>query len=350
MVATWDNEEESGMSAYREGVYDLGNGAFAYLQDCNKGSGWGWSNSGLITDHDQSLLVDTLRDENLTRTMLDSYRDATGLAARDIGTLVNTHRDGDHTYGNRLMSHARIIATEACARELAERPPSDFVRMFEKRPEGVIGDFIFKLFGPPFEFDGIEPTLPNDTFVGRRDLKVGDKDVHLIQVGPAHTEGDTLVHVPANRMVYTGDIVFLTNTPVIWAGPHENWLAALDQILAMDIDTVVPGHGPITDKSGVQKVKDYIQFVERQARARYDAGMSVEEAIQDIALDEFEDWGGAERIVPNTLYFYRRFGGQQGKENLPSAMALMAPYAMRGRKGFRAPSSVAAPATSCCPH
>jgi len=320
------------MSGYSEGVYNLGNGAFAYLQDCNKGTGWGWSNSGLITDHEESLLVDTLRDEKLTVVMLEAYRDATGLNPREIGTLVNTHRDADHTYGNRLMSHARIIASEACARQMRDRPPSAITALLRNRPGGVIGDYIFKLFGRPFEFEGLEPTLPNDTFRGRRDLKVGDKHVHLIEVGPAHTEGDVLVHVPANRTVYTGDIVFLTNTPVIWAGPHENWIAALDAVLAMDIDTVVPGHGPITDKKGVAKVKDYIHHVELQSRLRYDAGMKVEEAIQDIALGEFDDWGGAERIVPNVLYFYRRFRGDTNRDDLREAMALMAPLAMRARR------------------
>ena len=320
------------MSGYSEGVYNLGNGAFAYLQDCNKGSGWGWSNSGLITDHEESLLVDTLRDEKLTVAMLEAYRDATGLRPREIGTLVNTHRDADHTYGNRLMSHARIVASEACARQMRDRPPGAITALLRNRPAGVIGDYIFELFGPPFEFEGLEPTLPNDTFTGRRDLKVGDKHIHLIEVGPAHTEGDVLVHVPANRTVYTGDIVFLTNTPVIWAGPHENWIAALDEVLAMDIDTVVPGHGPITDKKGVAKVKDYIQHVETQSRLRYEAGMKVEEAIQDIALGEFDEWGGAERIVPNVLYFYRRFHGDANRDDLREAVALMAPLAMRARR------------------
>lgn len=320
------------MPGYSEGVYNLGNGAFAYLQDCNKGSGWGWSNSGLITDHEESLLVDTLRDEKLTVAMLEAYRDATGLRPREIGTLVNTHRDADHTYGNRLMSHARIVASEACARQMRDRPPGAITALLRNRPAGVIGDYIFELFGPPFEFEGLEPTLPNDTFTGRRDLKVGDKHIHLIEVGPAHTEGDVLVHVPANRTVYTGDIVFLTNTPVIWAGPHENWIAALDEVLAMDIDTVVPGHGPITDKKGVAKVKDYIQHVETQSRLRYEAGMKVEEAIQDIALGEFDEWGGAERIVPNVLYFYRRFHGDANRDDLREAVALMAPLAMRARR------------------
>ena len=321
------------MSGYREGVHDLGGGMFAFLQDCNKGSAWGWSNSGLITDHEESLLIDTLRDEKLTLAMLNAYREATGLSAKEIGTLVNTHRDADHTYGNGLMRHAQILASEACARQMRDRPPSAIKALLANRPQGVVGDFIFRLFGPPFEFDSIEPAMPTETFTGRRDLKVGDKDVHLIEVGPAHTEGDVLVHVPANRIVYTGDIVFLTNTPVIWSGPHENWLAALDQVLAMDIDTVVPGHGPVTDKAGVAKVKDYIHLVETQSRLRYEAGLSVEEAIQDIALGEFEEWGGAERIVPNVLYFYRRFGGDNRRDDLGEAMSMMAPLAMRARRG-----------------
>lgn len=320
------------MSSYREGVHDLDDGAFAYLQDCNKGSGWGWSNSGLITDHEESLLVDTLRDERLTVAMLDAYRDAAGLSASEIGTLVNTHRDADHTYGNRLMSHARILASEACARQMRDRPPSAILAILKNRPTGIVGDYIFKLFGPPFDFEGIDPTFPTETFTGQYDLKVGDKAVHLLEVGPAHTEGDVLVHVPANRTVFTGDIVFYTNTPVIWAGPHENWVAALDRILAMDVDTVVPGHGPITNKQGVAKVKEYIAFVERESRARYEAGLSVEEAIQDIALGEFEHWGGAERIVPNVLYFYNRFRGEPFQDNLKEALRMMAPLALRGRK------------------
>jgi len=337
-------------SRIEDGVQDLGNGLFAYMQDCNQGSGWGWSNSGLITDHEESLLVDTLRDERLTVKMLGAYQDATGLRAQDIATLVNTHRDADHTFGNRLMSHARIIASEACKKGMGELTPELMRRLFETRPEGVVGDFLFKLLGPPFEFDGVQPTLPNDTFTGRRELKVGDKDVHLIEVGPAHTGGDVLVHVPGDRMVYTGDIVFLTNTPIIWSGPHENWIAAIDELLAMDVDLVVPGHGPVTDKTGVAKVKQYLLHVENESRARYDAGMSLEDAIQDIALGEFEDWGGAERIVANVLYFYRRFAGDPTPINIPQAFAMMAPYAMRGRRGASQSSTAAAPAPKCCPH
>src|ERR1700760_3346725 len=93
---------------YTRGVHDLGNGAYAYLQP-DSGSGWGWSNGGLIVDGKEFLLVENLRDEKLTQAMLNGLRDATGLKARDIGKLVNTHKDGDHWFGNRLMQHAEII-------------------------------------------------------------------------------------------------------------------------------------------------------------------------------------------------------------------------------------------------
>src|ERR1700736_6784441 len=79
---------------FSKGLHDLGNGQYAYLQPSGT---WGFSNAGLIVDGEESLLVDTLFDERLTGEMLDVMRDATGLGASDITTLVNTHAHGDHT-------------------------------------------------------------------------------------------------------------------------------------------------------------------------------------------------------------------------------------------------------------
>jgi cyclase len=81
---------------YTKGLHDIGNGCFAYLQP---DGGWGWSNAGLIVSGEQNLLVDTLFDLKLTQEMLDTMRDAVP-GARRIKTLVNTHANGDHTFGN----------------------------------------------------------------------------------------------------------------------------------------------------------------------------------------------------------------------------------------------------------
>src|SRR5229473_5386077 len=100
---------------YTKGLRDLGNGCYAWLQP--DGS-WGWSNAGLIADSGESLLVDTLFDLKLTREMLDAMRRAEPRATAQIGALVNTHSNGDHTFGNQLVGGAEIIASKACAEEM----------------------------------------------------------------------------------------------------------------------------------------------------------------------------------------------------------------------------------------
>jgi cyclase len=76
-------------------------------------------------------------------------------------------------------------------------------------------------------------------------IRVGDRELHLLEVGPAHTRGDTLVHAPAERVLFSGDILFSGAHPIAWAGPVSNWIAACDRILAMDVEVIVPGHGPL---------------------------------------------------------------------------------------------------------
>ena len=84
--------------------------------------------------------------------------------------------------------------------------------------------------------------------------RVGDKQVVLIEVGPAHTRGDVLVHSVSDRVVFTGDILFIEGTPILWEGPIGNWIRACERIEAMDVDVVVPGHGPITGPAGARAV------------------------------------------------------------------------------------------------
>jgi glyoxylase-like metal-dependent hydrolase (beta-lactamase superfamily II) len=130
--------------------------------------------------------------------------------------------------------------------------------------------------------------------------------------------------VPGDRAVFTGDILFIEGHPVIWAGPIANWIRACDRILAMDVETIVPGHGPLTDKTGVRRLRDYLDYIAREARRRYDAGMPAFEAAQDIALDDYSSWGDAERIVVNVSTLYREFSGAQGPADVNALFAQMA--------------------------
>jgi glyoxylase-like metal-dependent hydrolase (beta-lactamase superfamily II) len=225
-----------------------------------------------------------------------------------IATVVNTHANGDHCYGNSLVGGAEIVATTAAAHEMAEVPPSRLAAL--NRADGPAGELFRSFFGE-FEFDGIELRLPDRTFDGRIDLDVGGRMVELIEVGPAHTAGDALAVVPDAGVVYTGDILFIGGTPIVWAGPLSNWVSACDLMLGMDVETVVPGHGPVTDKAGVTAVRDYLTFVDSAATERHDAGMDAFDAARDIASEigvseEFARLGEFGRIAVNVEAVYRQ--------------------------------------------
>lgn len=307
------------------GLHSLSNSSYAWL--ASKGS-WGWSNAGLIVDGEESLLVDTLFDLALTEEMLRSMRDAEPLA-NNIDTLVNTHANGDHCHGNALVSGAEIIASTASIQEMNELPPEAMAAIMGSAQDmGTVGEYFLHCFGQ-FQFDGILHTPPTRSFDGELDLQVGDKPVHLIEVGPAHTRGDVLVHSPADRVVFTGDILFIESTPIMWQGPVANWIKACQRIEAMDVDLIVPGHGPISDKNGVAKVRHYLQFVHDEARARYDAGMDAFDAARDIELSEYSAWSDPERIAVNVDSLYREFSGQKTATDMLELfrrMALLAGY------------------------
>lgn len=278
---------------YTKGLHDLGNGSWAYLVP--DGS-WGWSNSGLITDGESSLLVDTLFDLKLTGEMLATLR-ASIPASEKIDILVNTHADGDHTFGNQLVKDARIIGTKGTVEDFERFDPKVLERVCLNAEEfGSAGVFMQECFRP-FDFSGIELTPPTETFSGTLDIMVGDKKVQLIEVGPSHSLGDALVYVPDDKVIYTGDILFTEGTPIAWYGPVKRWIDVCDMIMDMDVETIVAGHGPISDKNDLKRMRDYLADVSDRARPLYDAGMDYLEASYKIDLGEYRDWNDAERVV-----------------------------------------------------
>ncbi|MDH3755233.1 MAG: MBL fold metallo-hydrolase [Acidimicrobiia bacterium] len=309
---------------YTTGLHDIGSGAYAWLAP--DGS-WGWSNAGLITDGDESLVVDTLFDLALTSEMLAAMRDAEPVATATIDRLVNTHANGDHCHGNELVAAHEIIASTTSAAEMSELPPEALAALMDAfaTGESTLARYLRSCFAS-FDFHGISLTLPTRTFEQHLEITVGDKTVGLYEVGPAHTGGDVIVHCPSDGTVFTGDILFIEGSPIMWAGPVQNWLDACDLIVDLDADVIVPGHGPITDERGVTAVREYLGYVRDEARTRYEAGMSVVDAARDIDLGHFGTWTDTERIVANVAGLYREFGSRERFDTVELFQA-MAEYA-----------------------
>jgi glyoxylase-like metal-dependent hydrolase (beta-lactamase superfamily II) len=163
----------------------------------------------------------------------------------------------------------------------------------------------------PFDFSEVQLTLPTRTFSGELTLDVGGHAVELIQVGPAHTGGDAILWVPDARAAIAADILFTNMTPVMWAGPTERWIAALDRILALEPEVVLPGHGPVSGVDEVRVLRDYWQMVDAAAKLRFGEGRSAYDAAADItASEEFRSgpwaaWDHPERIVIGIHTIYR---------------------------------------------
>ncbi|WP_431876966.1 MBL fold metallo-hydrolase [Amycolatopsis sacchari] len=260
---------------------------------------WGWSNAGLITGEGESLLVDTLFDVPMTREMLDGL--AGPLARNPLSTVVNTHANGDHWFGNQLVAEAEIISSAPTAEEMRTNGP-ELIRGLLGQ-EGAAGRFARHIF-EPFDFGSITPTFATRTFTGSLRLEVGGTAVEVQCLGPAHTAGDSVVLVPDEGVLYAGDLLFIGGTPITWAGPVSNWIAACDAMLAMDVEFIVPGHGPVTTKDGVRQVRGYLEWVRDEAAARHRKGMTPEDAMRDISLGRYAALDERGRLAQNVLAVY----------------------------------------------
>ena len=286
---------------YVRGLHNVGDRVWAWtLPD----GGYGWSNAGLIAGDGASLLVDTLFDLPLTREMLAAMRPITDGAP--ITDAVITHSNGDHTHGNQLLDGSvRIISARGTAEEVAHGMAPEMLAMTQVADLGPIGTpYARERFGP-FDFSGITLRNADQTFDHDLSVDVAGRRVKLLDLGPAHTAADTVVHVPDAGVLFAGDLLFIGCTPIVWVGPIANWVAACDTMIALAAPTVVPGHGPITDPDGIRAVRGYLVHVSEQAEAAYRQGLSFAEAADTIDLGEYGNWLDAERVVVNVYQRYR---------------------------------------------
>jgi cyclase len=330
---------------FEGGLHELADGVHGWLQPNGE---WGEANAALVVGDGESLLVDTLWTPSLAREMLAAMAPLT--AGAPIARVVNTHADGDHWWGNQEVvgqssADVEIVATEAAAEEMGAVTPGAMA-MLRRVGQGLgaaggapipfrgrstmrsMGE-LFDQMTRPFDWSDVELTPATRTFEGTLELEVGGRRVELVEVGPAHTPGDAIVHVPDASVAIAADILFIGVTPIMWSGSPERWVGAIERVLEREPRTILPGHGPVTDAAGAREVQDYFRFVDAAARRRFAAGDSVKRAaLQILASEEFRTspwaaWDGPERIV-GTMHSMRR--SEQGQTDPPSTQQRMAVF------------------------
>ncbi|MEU5687297.1 MBL fold metallo-hydrolase [Streptomyces venezuelae] len=245
---------------------------------------WGYANCLWIVSGSDAAVIDTPYDGPMTEAMIAAARPVLG--SRTVRTVVNTHANGDHTFGNYLFPDADIVATRSGHEHLHHEPtPQQMHALVHESPTDVpLGRYLRHHFGV-FDFSSARLCPPTSTFSGHRTIAVGDTEVELHEVGPAHHVGDLVVRI--GDVVCTGDVFFHGDHPSHWVGPLQNVIDACELVLGFDPRIVIPGHGRPTDRAGLEEHLVYLRTVQREVRLRYEAGLTADKAMEDLFRREF---------------------------------------------------------------
>ncbi|MFB7256468.1 MBL fold metallo-hydrolase [Streptomyces nojiriensis] len=262
-------------------------GVYAYVQP---DGGWCLNNAGFVTDGDRTLLVDTAATERRALALRAAIVAAGVPLPR---TVVNTHHHGDHTYGNGVFAPEALILGHDNARS-----------------EQLAAGHQLELIWPATDFGAVDIVPPDLTYSDRATLHVGATEVRVVHPGVAHTTGDSVVWLPGQRVVFTGDLVFAGGTPFLAMGSLAGSLRALELLRSLDAETVVPGHGPLTDPSAYDSTERYLRYVAELAREGRAKGLSPLEVARQADLGKFGSWRESERLVANVHRAYAELDGR----------------------------------------
>ncbi|MCX5115092.1 MBL fold metallo-hydrolase [Streptomyces sp. NBC_00378] len=286
-------------------VIEVAEGVHAYVQGAG---GWCLNNAGILTDGGHSALIDTAATESRARRL---RRAALALAPRPPRAVVNTHFHGDHTYGNFVFPEALTIGHER-TRTMVRAAGLHMAGLW---PDVCWGD--------------IEITPPELTFRDRTTLHVGTIRAELIHIGPAaHTTDDTIVWLPDQGVLFTGDLVMNGVTPFCVMGSVTGSLRALEQLRALGATTVVPGHGPVGGPEILDVNEAYLRRIRQLAKEGTEAGATPLELARTAGPGPYAHLLDSERLLPN---LHRGYAEEQGLPegsplDVPALFAEMAEY------------------------
>ncbi|MCX5299380.1 MBL fold metallo-hydrolase [Streptomyces sp. NBC_00193] len=262
-------------------------GVYAYVQP---DGGWCLNNAGFVTGGGRTLLVDTAATERRALALRAAVLAAGAPLPR---TVVNTHHHGDHTYGNGVFAPEALVLGHENARS-----------------EQLAAGRQLELIWPATDFGSLDITAPDLTYGDRMTLYVGETEVRVIHPGVAHTTGDSIVWLPEQQVVFTGDLVFAEGTPFLAMGSLAGSLRALELLRSLGAETVVPGHGPLTDPGAYEATERYLRYVAELAREGRAKGLTPLETARQADLGEFAGWRESERLVSNLHRAYAELAGE----------------------------------------
>jgi glyoxylase-like metal-dependent hydrolase (beta-lactamase superfamily II) len=271
---------------------ELADGVIAVLQGEGEA---GVSNAGIVADGGRALVVDTFMFPEMADGLVTELK----RRAATPETVVITHHHVDHIGGATRFPDARVIAHPRTV-ETVER---------SGHPVPIYNGFMPAFCG---RFDGLEVVTPEPT-PAVLDLPLG---AELPAFSPAHTPADTAVWLPDQRVLFAGDLCFFGVTPLALQGLVSSWVDALDDLIALDPATVVPGHGPVGGVAEIRVVRQYLAALRDAGRAAVAAGASLDDAVAEFDAGPVAAWFEPERLLVNLERAMQEARGEIDVEHL----------------------------------
>ena len=247
-------------------------------------------NLGFVVGKDAVAVIETGYHEPMAREML-AYIAA--ITKAPVKYVINTNSQPDRFLGNETFRRqgATIITSAAEAKRMAERA-------------GMLGPMNESLLG--LEPGSIEiPNPPDRILEGGAELDLGDLKIKLHQFGAAHTPGPLVVHIPNDKAVYAGDILYSGRLPaVIDGGNVESWIKVFDKLRSFGNVTFVPGHGKPAKLSAFEfSTRTYLSLLYKHMKKAVTQGMDQQEAIKTLDQSGFAKLANFQELAARNATF-----------------------------------------------
>ena len=242
------------------------------------------SNSAFLVTDDGVLVIDTRQHPVLGRDLIARIRKVTD---KPIKWVVVTHAHGDHYYGNPAFKAegATIIAHKDTMAGMIKNESIEFRRR----------QSFFK--AQKFDPEEVKTILPDVTFDSGLTLTLGGRKVEILYWGPGQNPGDTIVYFPHARALYVGGPFARKNWSNMSFTPSvDGWIALLNRVAAMDVDTFLPGHGDVSTKQDVLDEAKLLADVQSEVKAAIARGMTREQIVKELRFPQYASLRNYDRI------------------------------------------------------
>jgi cyclase len=259
------------------------------------------SNALVLTTNDGVLVIDTRTHPRHGQDLIERIRKITD---KPIKWVINSHFHGDHHMGNAPFkaTGATFVAQNETARLMEKLQPKEMARR--------IDGFRSRRLDP----NDVKLVLPDVTFDSEMTIRLGGREARLFYLGPGQQAGDTFVHFPHARMLFTpGSFAKHSMPNMAFTTSVENWLKLLDQVAAMDVDYLLPAHGDVSVRADVKELSAMLADEYATVKDAVARGIPVEEAVKTLTFPQYKDWRNYARLQGEIRALYELI--QTGKRS-----------------------------------